>query len=372
MKVAIVHDWLTNFAGAERVVLALHQLFPQAPIYTSVYNPAALPQFKGIDVRTSYLQHWPLVASRHQWFPILRARAFESFDFSQYDLVISSSSAEAKGIITNPQTLHISYCHTPTRYYWSDYATYYRHPGFGLFNPLVRMLMPRLTSRMRLWDYAAAQRVDYFIANSKTVAKRINKYYRRKAEVIYPPVDIEKFKIGRAQRKGFLVAGRQVAYKRLDLAVAACTQLQLPLTVIGYGPEHSQLRRLAGSTINFISDADDAVLAKAYQEAEALIFPGEEDFGMVAVEALASGCPVIALKQGGVSEIISQPSTGLFFEQPTVAALKTVLQHFKNVGFDTQVLRKRAEQFSQSQFHQHLDNFIKHRTADFEAQKHRS
>lgn len=365
MRVAIVHDWLTNLGGAERVVLALHELFPTAPIYTSVYNQAALPQFKDLDVRTSFLQHWPWARSHHQWFPTLRAQAFESFDFSEYDLVISSASAEAKGIITKPGTMHLCYCHTPTRYYWSDYQFYYQHPGFGLLNPLVRAVMPGRVSRMRQWDFTAAQRVDVFIANSQAVSARIQKYYRRDSSVIYPPAATERFQAGAGKRDGFLVVGRQVAYKRIDLAVQACSELKLPLTVIGNGSEHSKLRKLAGPNVNFITTADDSAVAEHYRQAKALLFPGEEDFGIVGVEALASGTPVIAYGRGGMAEIVADGKTGLLFKNQTVADVKTALTHFKSIRFVPADLAATAEKFDQENFKHAIRRLVEEKMAAF-------
>ena len=288
-KVAIVHDWLTNQGGAERVTWALHQVFPDAPIYTSVFNAHKLPQFAGLDVRTSFLQRWPLAQTRHQLFPLLRTLAFESFDLSEYDVVISSSHAEAKGVITKPETLHICYCHTPTRYYWSNYAQYRQSTGFGLLSPLVRLVMPFGVERMRQWDFAAAQRPDAFIANSDNVRQRIAKYYRRESIVINPPINADRFIHADGPRNGFVVVSRLIPYKRVDLAVQACTELKLPLTVVGDGSEMRRLKAIAGPTVKFLGSGDDATVNQALSTATAFLFTAEEDFGITPLEAMASG-----------------------------------------------------------------------------------
>ncbi len=358
LRVAIVHDWLTNQGGGERVVWALHQAYPDAPIYTSVFNAENLPQFAQADIRTSYLQHWPLAKSKHQLFPLARTRAFESFDFSDYDVVISSSSAEAKGIITKPETLHVCYCHTPTRYYWSDYAQYRQSPGLGWLSPFVRLVMPYFVGRMRLWDFAAAQRVDEFIANSGYVRQRIHKYYRREAEVINPPIDISRFKLNTGSRHGFVVVSRLIPYKRIDLAVAACSQLGLPLTVVGDGSELERLKGMAGPSIRFLGRLKDGQIAEELAKAEAFIFPGEEDFGLTPLEANACGTPIIAFAKGGSKEIVVEGTTGSFFSQQTVESLKAALASFSPEQYDPAKIRKHAEQYDQAFFIETIKRFI--------------
>ncbi|MGH7157090.1 MAG: glycosyltransferase, partial [Candidatus Saccharimonadales bacterium] len=242
MKVAIVCDWLTGVGGAERVVLELHKMYPAAPIYTSQYSPSKIDWFKGADVRTGWLQKLP--AGLKKFLPVLRAWYFSRLDLGEYDLVISSSGAEAKAVKTGPKTKHICYMHAPTHYYWSRYNEYMQNPGFGFLDPLARLGLKILVRPMRRWDYKAAQRPDYIIANSNFTKDQIKKYYSRDSIVIPPPVDIERFKIlskSSISRKGFLTAGRQTPYKRIDLAVAACTNLGLPLTVVGNGPDHQRL-----------------------------------------------------------------------------------------------------------------------------------
>jgi glycosyltransferase involved in cell wall biosynthesis len=360
LKVAIVHDWLTNQGGGERVVEALRKAFPDAPIYTSVFNPrgSGMEKFTEMDVRTSFLQKWPWAKTKHQLYPVLRTMAFESFDFSQYDVVISSASAEAKGIITKPETLQLAYIHTPTRYYWSDYAKYRKETGFGVLSPLVRLVMPRVVERMRLWDFAAAQRPDHLIANSANVAQRITKYYRRPSTVIVPPVSLERFAPQVGPKRGFVVSGRLIPYKRFDLAVQACTELGLPLTVMGEGSELSRLKAMAGPTITFTGRPSDEQVARGLAEASALIFAGEEDFGIVPLEAMASGTPVIAYRAGGTLETVVEGKTGLFFNEQTVESLKAALQRFDRKAFDSDVIQRHAAEFGENVFIEKIKKFV--------------
>jgi glycosyltransferase involved in cell wall biosynthesis len=363
LKVALVHDWLTNFAGAERVVMALHKAYPQAPLYTSVYNPKQVPQFRNLTVHTSFLQKLPLAKTKHKLFPTLRARAVGGFNLGGYDVIISSASAEAKSINKPEQALHICYCHTPTRYYWSDYQQYYNRPGFGWLDPVIRLLMPSKIKKMRRLDYATAQKVDHFIANSHYVAQRIQKYYNREATVIYPPVEIERFKVNSGRRQGFLVVGRQVPYKRVDLAVQACSQLGLSLTVVGRGSENTKLRKLAGPTVTFIERADDAEIAKLYGQAQALIFTPEEDFGIVPVEAMACGTPVIAYGKGGATESVVAGKSGLFFDKQTVGSLVSALEKFKSLDFNPQTVATHSHKFSQERFIKEIQDFVRQKYA---------
>lgn len=359
-RVAIVCDWLTNMGGAEKVVLALHHAFPDAPIYTSVFDAKGCPEFAGLDVRTTYLQNLPAkVRAKHQLFPTFRTNAFRSLDLSAYDIVISSASAEAKAVRVRPGAVHICYCHTPTRYYWSHYHEYLAEPGLGPLNPAVRVAMPALVHFMRRADLKAAAGVTAFIANSSTVAARIKKYYHRDSTVIHPPVDVARFAdLPNDKRHGFIVVGRQVPYKRIDLAVQACTKLGLPLTVYGEGPEHHKLTQLAGDNVEFVVGANDQQIAQALASAQAFIMPQFEDFGIVQIEAMAAGTPVIAFGQGGALDAIMPGKTGLFFKEQTVASLSSALQEFKNLTFDHAKIKKHAAQFSQENFRHALRRFV--------------
>lgn len=360
-KIAIVCDWLTNPGGAERVVLSIAKAFPDAPVYTSVFAPEKMPGFDGLDIRTTYLQKLPkFLRNRHQLFPVLRAHAFAHLDLNQYDVVISIASAEAKAVRVRKGATHICYCHTPTRYYWSHYEEYKREPGLGALNPLIRPLIPPFVRWMRKLDLKAASGVDYFIANSTTVAERIQKYYGRDSYVLNPPVDTDRFK-GldiNGPRKGFVVIGRQVPYKRADLAIAACNELKLPLTVYGSGSEHERFVAMAGPTVSFRTDAPDAEVAQALAGAEGYIFPQVEDFGIVQIEAMAAGTPVIAYAVGGSRDAVVDGKTGLFFAEQTTESLKGALQKFQKLTFDHAAVQKHAEGFSEERFIAKLREFV--------------
>lgn len=357
-RVALVHDWLTNAAGGEQVLWQLHLLYPEAPIYTSVFVPEKLPKFADLDIRTSFLQHWPLAKTKHQLYSMLRTRAFESFDFSDYDLVISTSSAEAKGIITNLGTTHVSYIFTPTRYYWSNYHEYLAHPGLGVLNPIVRMFAPRVISRLRDWDFAAAQRADHIVGISKYVNQRIAKYYRRQADLIYPPVEIDRFDYSQDRQDFYLAVSRLVPYKQVELAVLACNRLKRKLVIVGDGSEMENLKHLAGSTISFLGRLEDAKVDRLYATARGFIFTPEEDFGITPLEAMASGCPVIAYGRGGALETVIDSKTGVFFDEPTVDSLMSALKHFEAMDFDAKELRKQAEKFSDRHFRSNFEAYI--------------
>ena len=359
LKVAIVHDWLTNQGGAERVVMALHKAYPDAPIYTSVFNPDAVPQFKDADVRPSFLQKWPLAKTKHQLYPMLRTIAFESFDLSDYDVVISSSSAEAKGVITKPGTLHICYLYTPTRYYWSNYQEYANETGFGVLSPLVKLFLPLVVNRMRQWDIAASERVDQYLTQSHYIAGRIEKYYRRSdTPVINPPISVDRFKVVDGPKAGFLVVSRLVPYKRVDLAIQACNELGLPLTVIGGGSELERLKQMAGPTVNVTGRLSDKEIEEAYAIASGFIFTSEEDFGLTPLEANAAGVPVIAYGAGGALETVIEGKTGTFFAEQTVESLKEALKRFNHKDYDPQFMRKHAEGYDESEFIKKIKKFV--------------
>lgn len=360
-KVAIVCDWLTNMGGAEKTVLALHQAFPDAPIFTAVFDPKACPEFAGLDVRTTYLQKLPnQLRTKHQLFPLLRANAFRQLDLRAYDVIISAASAEAKAVRKRPGAVHICYCHTPTRYYWSHYKDYKSEPGFGPLNPAVRVALPALVHLMRRSDLRAVKGVDYFIANSNAVAQRIKKYYRRDANVIHPPVDLRRFRNFdiNGERHGFIAVGRQVPYKRFDLVVQACTHLDLPLSLYGNGPEHRRLKRLAGPTVRFVVGATDKHVAAALAKAQAFIFAQEEDFGITQIEALAAGTPVIAYAKGGALDVVADGKTGVLFNKQTVNSLENAIKSFQKQRFQAVSIQKTADQFSQERFVAEIQKFV--------------
>lgn len=359
MKVALAHDWLTNLGGAERVVQSFAVAYPKSPIFTSVYNREKLPQFEKYDVNTSFLQSWPLAKSKHQLFPTLRRLAFESFDLSEFDVVISSSSAEAKGIITPTETLHISYIHTPTRYYWSGYDEYLKNPGYGWLNPVIKLVMPWQVKKMRRWDYAAAQRPDVLLANSKVVQQRIKKYYGRPSIVLYPPVDMSRFDVKKSTDKGyFLVVSRLIPYKHIELAVKACTKLGHKLVVVGDGSERVNLQSIAGSNIEFTGALDDEKVTEYYQNCKAFIFSAEEDFGITPLEAMACGKPVIAYGRGGALETVVEGQTGLFFKDQTTKSLISAIKKFDSIKFENSKIAKHADKFNQDQFVKKLKSIV--------------
>lgn len=354
-KVAIVHDWLTNMAGGEDVALALLEAFPGAPIYTSTYIPEKVPAFNSYDVRTTYLQKLPGPLKKlHKFFPMLRVRAFQKLDLSEFDIIISSSSAESKQVRkTRPGQVHICYCHTPIRYYWSHYDEYRKDPGFGKLNWLVRLAMPLLVPSLKKADYKAAQAVDVFIANSDETRARIKKYYDKTATVIHPPVDIARFEPARVRSDYYVSLGRQVPYKRVDLAVAAATKLGIKLKVYGNGSEHEKLVDMAGPTVEFFTDrfgdASDKAVEEALNHARGFIFPAEEDFGIVPVQALAAGTPVVAYGKGGALDIVDSES-GILFSKQTVDSVVDAIRQLEQKTYLPGTLRRRSRRFEKSLF----------------------
>jgi len=355
-KIAIVHDWLTTMGGAENVVLALHEAFPDAPIYTSVYEPSSLPEFKGLEIRTSWLQNLPVPLRKlHKLFPIVRVKAFRDLDLSAYDIIISSSSAEAKQVRkTRDDQVHICYCHTPIRYYWSHYDEYKKDPGFGKLNWLVRLAMPLMVPSLKKADYKAAQNVDAFIANSSEVQKRIKKYYGKNSSVIHPPVEVSRFTPSLQRGNYYVALGRQVPYKRIDLAVLAASKLDLPLKVYGNGSEHQKLVEMSGPSVSFYTDrfgdASNDAVTEALNSAKGFIFPTDEDFGIVQVEALASGAPVIAYGHGGALDIVDDGESGVLFGSQTVDSLVAAIKKAETIKFLPGTLRRKAKRFDQSLF----------------------
>lgn len=357
MKVAIVCDWLTGLGGAERVVLELHKMFPEAPIYTSQYDPVDAPWFKDADVRTTWLQKLP--KGLKKFLPVLRAWSFSRLGLSAYDLVISASGAEAKSVKTGPKTIHICYCYAPTHYYWSRYNEYTKNPGFGKLDWLARLGLRVLVGPMRRWDKKAAQRPDYMIGISSHIQAEIKRYYGRDSELVFPPVDIERFKLNTTdERDGFVIAGRQTPYKRFDLVVSACSELGLKLTVIGAGPDHQKLKKLAGPTATFLTGVSDDAMPEYFANAEAFVFPGLDDFGITPVEALACGTPVIAYKAGGALDYVHSGKNGLFFDEQTAKSLKAILKEFSNYKFDPKQVSSSAQNFNAERFHQEMRKTI--------------
>lgn len=365
-KVAIVHDWLTNMGGAEPLVLEMHKLFPDAPIYTSVYDKEKMTAFADCDVRTTYLQKVlpKFLRYKHVLWPVFRAHAFRKLDMSEYDLIISSSTAESKAVKKREDATHICYCNTPIRYYWSHYEEFKNTFNFGPLTILIRPLIPLFVKIMRKFDLDSVKNVDYFMANSNEIKRRIKKYYDRESTVVFPAVDTKRFssnlkpQISNMPRSGFIIWGRHVPYKRFDLAIKACNELGLKLTVSGTGPETSKLKKIAGPTINFVGRASDEELLRLAHSSEAFIFPGEEDFGIAPVEALAAGLPVVAYKGGGALDYVKDGETGILFEEQSVESLKAVLKKFESAKFDRKKISEFSENFSTKKFKKDFMAFI--------------
>jgi glycosyltransferase involved in cell wall biosynthesis len=356
LKVAIVHDWLIG-GGAELVVEQLHKIFPEAPIYTSYATTEWCERLDG-TVKTGWLQR---LGKLRKFIAPLRAWWFSHLDLTGYDLVISSAGYEAKGIKVPKGAVHVNYCHAPTHYCWSRYDEYMEHPGFGPFDWLARIGLRTLVGPMRRWDFTAAQRPDYIIANSTHIQAEIKKYYGRDSTVVFPPVYMERFtkpENRNLQRHGYLISGRQTPYKRFDLAIMACTKLSLPLTVVGSGPDHARLVSLAGPTVTFAGRLSDAELEKAFASAHALIFAGLDDFGITPVEAMASGTPVIAYKAGGALDYVKPGRTGVFFEEQTVDSLCDILRNYTHGELDHAAIASFAHEFSTQRFHQKIVAYL--------------
>lgn len=352
LRVAIVHYWLINMRGGEKVIEALLELFPEADIFTHVYNPAKVSQrIREHTVHTTYIQKLPFAKRHYQKYLPLMPNALEQLDLSAYDLVISSESGPAKGVIVRPDALHVCYVHTPMRYIWDQYHQYKRDAG-----GFARLAMHLFAGRLRRWDVTSAARVDHFIANSNAVARRIKKYWRREAEVIAPPCDVSRFRWESERDDFYLYVGELVPYKRADLAVRAATMLEKKLIVIGDGPELKRLKKIAGRTVEFVGRVPDDILTEHYQRCRALLFPAEEDFGIVPVEAMAAGAPVIAFGRGGSEDTIIDGRTGVTFKEQTVGGLITAMVTFElnEQNFEPGRIAKHARNFDRELFKERI------------------
>ncbi len=356
MKIALVYDRVNKWGGAERVLLALHKIFPHAPLFTAVYDKENAPWANVFNVKTSFLQDIAFLRSHHEFIPFLMPIAFENFNFDNYDLVISVTSEFAKGIITKPTTKHICICLTPTRYLWSGYNEYFK-------NESLRFLSKPLIKYLKYYDKVIAQRPDVMIAISSEVKNRIKKYYDRDSEVIYPPITLNpesKFKNQEKQGNYFLVVSRLsrfTNYKRIDLAIHACNRLKLPLKIVGSG-DISYFKNISGDTIEFLGKVSDIELSQLYKNAKALIFPGNEDFGLVMAEAQSFGTPVIAFRAGGGKEIIKEGITGEFFDKQNSSSLMDVLQKFDKKRYTKKNCIENAKKFSFENFERSIKNII--------------
>ncbi|MFX0200984.1 MAG: glycosyltransferase [Candidatus Hodarchaeota archaeon] len=368
MKVAIVHDWLTGMRGGERCLEVFCELFPEADLFTLLYIRGSVsPNIEKMKIKTSFLQRLPFVKQTYRLYLPFYPSAIESLNIKGYDLVLSISHVAAKGAIPGPNALHIAYLLTPMRYAWDMYHEYF---GDEYRGRLTKPLIPLLANYLRLWDIASNNRVDHFICISRHVARRIKKYYQRDAEVIHPPVDLRKFHIGNQTDDYYLIVSAFAPYKRLDLAVLAFNKLKKRLVIVGKGQEEKRLKAIANSNIEFVGWQPDEVVAEYYAKCNALIFPGEEDFGITPLEAMASGRPVIAYGKGGVLETVipfepgnrkNQCSlTGLFFYEQDVEALVEAVNTFesKRDHFDSKKLREHTRKWDRPVFKEKIESYI--------------
>jgi glycosyltransferase involved in cell wall biosynthesis len=354
-RVALVHDWLNQLGGAESVLAELHGLYPEAPIYTSMYWPEAMPpHYRQWDIRTTWLDRIRLSKTHHQWFLLAYPFAFGSLDLSAYDLVISNKSAFCFNVRTGAGTRHLCYCLTPTRFVW-NFEAYVRGEGAG---GVARRAVPRFLPYLQKVERQAASRVSSFGAISGAVHDRIERFYHRGSEILYPPVDAGRFHAYAAPPDDFfLVVSRLIPYKRIDLAVQAFNHLGLPLVVIGDGRERAKLEALAGPNIRFMGRLDDAQTDQYRYRCRALIFPGEDDFGIAPVEAMAAGRPVIAYAAGGALDTVAEGASGLYFSEPNADSLAEAVLRFQAMKFDPASIQAHARLFSRERFREKFLEF---------------
>ncbi len=363
MKVALVHDYLSQDGGAEAVLRTISKMWPEAPIFVLFYDPEkSHPYFMEKDVYLSPMQHYPFVKQFYKWYLPMMPYATEELDLRDFDVVISSTSAFAKGVITHPGTIHISYCHTPTRYLWSEKNSYISEMKYPM---VLQKLAAPILHRLRQWDQMSAERVDVFVANSKLVADRIKKYYGAPSVVIYPPVDVAAFTPSDTIGNYYLAGGRLVPYKRFELIVKAFSRLKIPLKIFGEGPMLRSLRRMAGPNIEFLGRVDDEAKAKLYAEAIAYIHPQEEDFGITAVEAQAAGTPVIAWGKGGAMETVKDGETGVYLDEQSWEELAGTVINFDRSRFNPEKIHANAERFNSTIFEQKFRQLVEKSVAAY-------
>ena len=361
MKVAIVHYWLVTMRGGEKVLEALCELFPQADIFTNVYNPDKVSDtIKKHKVYTTKINKWPMAKKMYQKYMPFMPKALMDLDLTSYDLVISSESGPAKGVVPNPNAFHMCYCHTPMRYLWDMYHVY-----FAKSNPIVKHFMKKMIPNLRVWDVTSSNLVDHFVANSNYVASRIQRYYNRKADVVYPPCAIEKYIDNERKPQDFyLFFGQLVGYKRADLAIEACIKANKKIVVIGDGQSKEAKKYAKTGLVTFTGRISDKEVADYLSKAKALLFPGIEDFGIIPVEANAAGCPVLAYKEGGALDSIEENVTGMFFDEQTPDSLVECINAFEareNDFSDREKYRKHVEKFSKENFLKHISKIIEDR-----------
>lgn len=363
-KIALVHDWLTGMRGGEKVLEVLCELYPQAALFTLLHNKGSVSRvIEEMEIHASFIDRLPYKSGRYRNYLPLFPRAIESFDFSGYDLILSTSHAVAKGAQPAHGALHICYCHTPMRYVWEQYDQYF---GPGRAGLLTRAAMSFFAPRLRRWDAWSSSRVHFFVANSQNVAERIRQYYQRTADVIYPPVSVDQFTLSEEDDGYYLIVSALVPYKRVDLAVEAFNRSGERLLIVGTGPESSRLQSVASRNIEFLGWQPDAELARLYARCRALIFPGIEDFGIVPLEAMASGKPVVAFGQGGALETVvddPQRATGVFFREQTPEALREALVRLRGLKLNPQTIRAHAGQFDRKMFKENYRLYVERRVA---------
>ncbi len=362
MRVALVHDYLSQDGGAERVLKAFHEIWPEAPIFVLFHDKNKIPYFVEADVRESFISRLPWGRKKYQWYLPWMPLATERHNLHDFEVVISSTSAFAKGVLTRPNTLHISYCHTPTRYLWTDTHEYLEDLKY---NRLIKAFLPRLIHHLRLWDKMSVDRVDHFIANSHTVKNRIQKYYRRDSEVIYPPVDVEKFKIANEIGDYFLAGGRLVPYKRFDLLIKVFNRLGYKLKIFGIGPELQKLKKIAKNNIEFLGLVTDEEKSELMSRAKAFLHPQVEDLGITPIESMAAGRPVIAYPVGGAGETVVHGETGIFFRDQTWESLLDTVMHFNHENWDSPKIREHAEKFGVDNFKKYIREYVEDKYEEF-------
>lgn len=361
MKIAVVHDYFTQLGGAEKVAEELYKMLPSADLYATVALRDKMPKsIQDVAITTSWMQHLPQMRKLYRIYFPLYPFGVSSLDLSRYELVVSSSSGYVKGVRVAPDAIHVCYCHTPMRWVWR-FDSYSSRESFG---GGVQALLPSFIRRLKTWDEAASRQPDHFVANSRTIASRILRAYGRYAEVIAPPIDIGRFSMSDVQEDYYIVLARLVPYKRIDLAVEACTRLGRRLIVIGSGTAQESLVRLAGHTVQFVGRISDAEVEKYVSSCRALLFPGEEDFGMAPVEVAAAGRPTIAYGEGGALETIVEDVTGVFFREQTVESVINAILRFESQSWDAAAIRKHAENFSTEAFQRKFISFLHRVGAD--------
>ncbi|MBK8934933.1 MAG: glycosyltransferase [Chloroflexi bacterium] len=368
MKTALVHDWMNQIGGAEDVLETLVDLYPGRPIYTSLYRRKKMPpHWQNWDIRTSFIDRLPFARKNQQLYFPLYPIAFEHFDFRDYDLVISNKSGFCHGILTGPETLHICYCLTPTRYVWR-YHQYAEQENLG---SVTRSLLTPFLTNLRMWDRLAADRVDYFIAISEEVRRRIAKIYHRDSVIIHPPVDVQRFEPSDCVEDYYLFVGRLVSYRRLDLLIEAFNKLARPLLIAGTGRDRERLEALAGPTITFLGYVPDDQLPDLFARCRAFLFPGEEDFGIAPIQAMAAGRPVIAYAGGGSLETVRHGETGWLFTEQSAKAIMTAVEAMDDLNVDGRLIRQHAQQFDTSVFKQKMQTFVEQKMTERQPPRNR-